>query len=46
VTQLGYARAAVNCVWVALLMLGLAAGATVLDGRLGREALGTQPASR
>jgi hypothetical protein len=34
VTQLGYGRAAVNCVWVALLMLGLAAGATVLDGRL------------
>ncbi len=26
VTQLGYGRAAVNCVWVALLMLGLAAG--------------------
>lgn len=36
VTQLGYGRAAVNCVWVALLMLGLAAGATVLDNRLGR----------
>lgn len=36
VTQLGYSGAAVNCVWVALLMLGLAAGATVLDGRLGR----------
>ena len=34
VTQLGYGRAAVNCVWVALLMLGLAAGATALDGRL------------
>jgi hypothetical protein len=34
VTQLGYGRAAVNCVWVALLMLGLAAGATVLDDRL------------
>lgn len=34
VTQLGYARAAVNCVWVAVLMLGLAAGATVLDSRL------------
>jgi hypothetical protein len=36
VTQLGYGRAAVNCVWVALLMLGLAAGATVLDRRLAR----------
>lgn len=34
VTQLGYGGAAVNCVWVALLMLGLAAGATVLDRRL------------
>ncbi len=37
VTQLGYGRATVNCVWVALLMLGLAAGATVLDDRLGRR---------
>lgn len=36
VTQLGYGRAAVNCVWVALLMLGLAAGATVLDDRFKR----------
>jgi hypothetical protein len=35
VTQLGYGRAAVNCVWVTVLMLGLAAGATVLDGRIG-----------
>jgi len=35
VTALGYFRAAVNCVWVALLMLGLAAGANVLDRRLG-----------
>jgi hypothetical protein len=34
VTQLGYGGAAVNCLWVALLMLGLAAGANVLDGRL------------
>jgi hypothetical protein len=34
VTQLGYGGVAVNCVWVALLMLGLAAGATVLDHRL------------
>ena len=37
VTQLGYLRAGVNCVWVAVLMLGLAAGATVLDSRLGRN---------
>ncbi len=42
VTQLGYGRAAVNCIWVALLMLGLAAGATVLDDRIGRAA----PAAR
>ncbi len=34
VTQLGYSRAAVNCLWVTLLMLGLAGGATVLDDRL------------
>lgn len=34
VTQLGYGQAAVNCVWVALLTLGLGAGATVLDNRL------------
>jgi hypothetical protein len=38
VTQLGYGRAAVNCVWVALLFLALAAGATLLDRRLGRPA--------
>jgi hypothetical protein len=38
VTQLGYGGAAVNCVWVAVLMLGLAAGATVLDRRLPRPA--------
>lgn len=36
VTQVGYARAAVNCVWVATLMLGLAAGAMVFDSRLSR----------
>jgi hypothetical protein len=36
VTQLGYGGVAVNCVWLALLMLGLAAGATVLDGWLRR----------
>ncbi len=37
VTELGYGHAAVNCVWVAVLMLGLAAGATVLDSRLRRN---------
>jgi len=36
VTKLGYFRAAVNCVWVALLLLGLSAGAKALDTRLGR----------
>jgi hypothetical protein len=36
VTQLGYGRTAVNCVWVGVLMLGLAAGATVFDSRLRR----------
>jgi hypothetical protein len=39
VTQLGYGRAAVNGVWVAVLMLGVAAGATTLDRRLGRAAI-------
>jgi hypothetical protein len=36
VTTLGYGGAALNCVWVAILALGLAAGARVLDQRLGR----------
>ncbi len=35
VTKLGYGGAALNCIWVTLLMLGLAAGATVVDDRLG-----------
>jgi hypothetical protein len=35
VGQIGYARAGVNCVWVGLLLLALAAGAAALDGRLG-----------
>lgn len=39
VTHVGYARAAVNCVWVATLMLGLAAGAMVFDSRLSRGPL-------
>jgi hypothetical protein len=41
VTQLGYGRAALNGVWVAVLMLGVAAGATMLDGRLARTAATT-----
>ena len=36
VTVLGYGGAALNCVWVALLLLGLAAGSDVLDRRLRR----------
>ncbi|MCI0633827.1 MAG: Pr6Pr family membrane protein [Actinobacteria bacterium] len=31
VNELGYARVLVNCVWVAILYLGVAAGATALD---------------
>jgi hypothetical protein len=34
VTKLGYGDALVNCVWVALLFLGLSAGATVIDRHL------------
>jgi hypothetical protein len=41
VTKLGYGKVALNCVWVALLLLGLAAGATVVDRRLART---SQPA--
>jgi len=36
VTTLGYAKAVLNCLWVSLLLLGLAGGATLLDRRLGR----------
>ena len=38
VTQLGYFKAVVNCVWVALLLLGLSAGAKLLDGILSSRA--------
>jgi hypothetical protein len=34
VTHLGYAKAALNCVWVSLLLLGLAAAAVAVDRRL------------
>jgi hypothetical protein len=34
VTKLGYAETVLNCVWVSLLFLGLAAGAAALDRRL------------
>jgi len=36
IDQLGYARVAVNCVWIAVLYLGVAAGFTTLDGWLTR----------
>ncbi|MDP9318686.1 MAG: Pr6Pr family membrane protein [Actinomycetota bacterium] len=36
VIRLGYARVLVNCVWVSVLYLGLAAGAVALDRRLDR----------
>jgi hypothetical protein len=35
VTTLGYGKAVLNCVWVALLLFGLGAGFTVMDRRLG-----------
>jgi hypothetical protein len=38
VTKLGYFKAAVNCVWVALLLLGLSAGARLLDRWLSSRA--------
>ena len=37
VIRIGYAKVAVNSVWVAVLYLGLAAGATALDRRLARS---------
>ena len=37
VIHLGYGRVLINCVWVAVLYLGIAAGATTLDGWLARN---------
>jgi hypothetical protein len=37
VAALGYVRVLINCVWVSVLYLGVAAGATALDGRLVRR---------
>lgn len=34
VTSLGYGKTILNCVWLSLLLLGLAAGATFLDARI------------
>jgi hypothetical protein len=44
VTRLGYFRAAINCVWVALLLLGLSAGAKLLDGWLAQRRTGPERA--
>lgn len=38
VTQLGYGGTLLNCLWVSLLLLALAGGATVLDRKLGPRA--------
>ena len=43
VTVLGYAKVALNCVWVSLLMLALAGGAVILDRRLSRSHDPDQP---
>jgi hypothetical protein len=43
VTRLGYAKTILNCVWVALLFLGLAAAATALDIRLTSRAGAREP---
>ena len=34
VTRLGYGKTVLNCFWVSLLFLGIAAGAATLDRRL------------
>jgi len=44
VTKLGYGGALLNCVWVSLLLLGIAAGATVVDRKL-RMSLAKRPTS-
>jgi hypothetical protein len=37
VVKLGYAKALINCFWISLLLLGLAGGATSIDGALSRS---------
>ena len=34
VTALGYGKAILNCLWVALLLFGLSAGFTAVDSRI------------
>jgi len=47
VSHLGYAKALVNCLWVAVLLLGLAAGAWLLDRWLApRSSAATAPDGR
>jgi len=41
VSRYGYVRVSINCVWVAVLYLGLASGAAALDRRLGARAAPT-----
>jgi hypothetical protein len=40
VTKIGYLKVSINAVWVALLFLGVAAGATAIDRRLPGRSLG------
>ena len=46
VTRLGYFKAAVNCVWVAPLLLGSSAGAKLLDGWLAQRRSGSERSER
>jgi hypothetical protein len=46
VTTIGYGKAVLNSFWVLLLLLGVAAGATALDSRLGRTPSAPAPAAR
>jgi hypothetical protein len=46
VTRIGYGEAILNSFWVLLLLLGLAAGATALDSRLGRRTPEPAPAEQ
>jgi hypothetical protein len=34
VSKIGYGKALLNCIWVSILLIGLAAGATVVDDRI------------
>jgi hypothetical protein len=46
VVTIGYGKAILNAFWVALLLLGLAAGATALDSRHGPRSALPVPAAR